>query len=236
MRRATAIVACLLAGHTAAAGLFWALVNVPESNVLMLGLSAALVAAILVALGWTQTTALLAWRPDVTLGAAARRGLRAAPVFLVAAAVFAVVWWVTERADVWLADHAGEIDAWLIATFEVTSAAWVHRALDVVLFLLRYAAGVSLGVALLGAGAREGWAGLRRLGWLRAGLSRRHLGLVGAAMTLLVFLPFQAAYWRPEALPPNAAEVVFAALKLGAIFLAANVGWALVLWADARQP
>ena len=54
-------------------------------------------------------------------------------------------------------------------------------------------------------------------------------------MTLLVFLPLQAAYWRPEALPPNAIEIAFAAVKLGAIFVAANIGWALVLWTDSRQ-
>ncbi len=236
MRRALAIVACLVAGHTAAAGLFWALVNVPESNLLMLGLSATLVALIVVALGWTEATALLAWRPDVTLGEATRRGLRRAPAVLAAAAVFGIFWWATARADVWLADRGGEIDAWLIATFELTRTTWVHRAFDVALFLVRYVAGVSLAVSVLGAVARAGWHALFRLGWLRAGLSRRHLGLVGAAMTLLVFLPLEAAYWRPETLPPNAIELAFAAAKLGAIFLVVNVGWALVLWADARQP
>lgn len=235
MRRALAIVACLLAGHTAAAGLFWALVNVPESNVLMLALSAALVVLIVAALGWTEATALLSWRPDLTLAEAARRGLGAAPAVIAAAAVFGVVWWATARADAWLAARAGEIDAWLIATFELTRTAWAHRALDVALFLVRYAAGVSLAVAVLGAVARDGWRALTRLGWLRTGLSRRHLGLVGAAMTLLVFLPLQGAFWRPEALPPNAIEIAFAALKLGAIFLVAHVGWALVLWTGARQ-
>jgi hypothetical protein len=235
MRRALAIVACLVAGHTAAAGLFWALVNVPESNLLMLGLSAVLVALIVVALGWTEATALLSWRPDVTVAEATRRGLTRAPAILAAAAVFSIFWWATARADAWLAEHAGEIDAWLIATVEMTRTAWVHRTFDVVLFLGRYAAGVSLAVAALGAVARNGWGALPRPGWLRAGLSRRHLGLVGAAMTLLVFLPLQAVAWRPEALPPNAIEIAFAAVKLGTIFLVANVGWALVLWTAARQ-
>jgi len=235
MRRALAIVACLVAGHSAAAGLFWALVNVPESNLLMLGLSAVLVALIVVALGWTEVTALLSWRPEVTFAQATRRGLARAPALLAAAAVFGIVWWATARADAWLTEHAGEIDAWLIATVELTRTAWVHRAFDVVLFLVRYAAGVSLGVAVLAAVALNGWGALPRAAWLRAGLSRRQLGLVGAAMTLLVFLPLQAAAWRPEALPPNAIEIVFAAVKLGAIFLVANIGWALVLWTGARQ-
>lgn len=231
MRRVLAIVACLVAGHSAAAGLFWALLNVPESNVLMLSASALLVVLIVVALGWTETTALLSWRPELTLREATSRGLARAPAVLAAAAVFWIFWSATARADAWLAGRAGEIDAWLIATFELTRTAWVHRALDVLLFLVRYAAGVSLAVAVLGAVAREGWRAAIRPGWLRAGLSRRRLGLTGAAVTLLVFLPLQAADWRPEALPPNAIEIAFAAAKLGAIFLVANVGWAMVLWA-----
>lgn len=235
MRRALSIVLCLVLGHATAGALFWAFVNVPESNVAMLALSAALALLIVVALGWTEATALLAWRPELALREAARRGLRAIPFFVMALMLFGVAWWLTARADGWLDARAGEIDAWLMATAGTTATAWAHRTLDVLLFAVRYVVGVSLAVALLAAGARKGWAGLRGFASARAGLSRRQIGLVGAAITLFVFLPLQAVYWRPETLPPNAIEIAFAAAKLGSIALVVNAGWALVLWAGSDR-
>ncbi len=235
MKRALAIVTCLAVGHAAAAGFFWGLVNVPESNVAMLALSALLALLLIVTVGWTEASASLGWRADLTMGQAARRGLRAAPIVVAAAVVFAAVWMLTAHAGVWLDLHSGEIDAWILATFESSRTAWVHRALDAILFVVRYVVGVSLAVALLSAGARAGWRAVGRLRWVRAGLSRRQLGLVAAAMILFVFLPLGAVYWHPPTIPANAVELLFVAVKLGTIYLLAQIGWALVLWAGARE-
>ncbi len=235
MKRALAIVSCLAAGHAAAAGLFWGLVNVPESNVAMLALSAALALLVVFTVGWTEAAASLGWRADLTMGQAARRGLRAAPIVVAAAVVFALFWLLAAHAGVWLDAHGGEIDAWLIATFETSKTAWVHRVLDAVLFIVRYVVGVSAAVALLSAGARAGWRAVGRLAWIRAAFSRRQLGIVGAAMVLFVFLPLGAVYWHPQTIPANAVEILFVAVKLGTIYLLAQIGWALVLWAAARE-
>lgn len=235
MKRAFAIVTCLALGHAAAAGLFWGLVNVPESNVPMLALSALLALLAVFTMGWTEASASLGWQADLTMGQAARRGLGAAPVVVAAAVVFALVWMLTAHADDWLARHAGEIDAWMLATFETSKTAWVHRVLDAILFVLRYVVGVSLAVALLSAGTRAGWRAVGRLRWVRAGFSRRQLGLIAASMILFVFLPLGAVYWHPQTIPANGIEILFVAVKLGTIYALAQIGWALVLWAGARE-
>lgn len=232
--RALKILALLLVGHAAAAGLFWALINVPESNVAMLLLSVALVVLIVVALSWTETAALMAWTPDVPFGRATRLGLAALPAFLAGLAVFALCWWATARADAWHTAYAGEIDAWWMARTGSASTAWIHSGIAILLSLARYVLGVSLAIAALSAAALRGARGLRSIAWVRAGVSPRLLGPIGLAMVGLILLPLKAVAWRPASIPPTAAEAMFVAAKLGLLYVIINAGWALVLRAGAR--
>ena len=232
--RAIAIVGCLLAGHAISGALFWALVNVPESNVVMLALSAAIVVALAFALSWTETTAVLAWNPDVTLGRAARRGLMSIVPFVASALVFWIFWWLTSRADAWHTAHSGEIDAWWMTQTGSAQTGWIHAAAAILLWLLRYLVGVSLAVGALSAGAVHGVRALASLTWVRRGLSARQIGPMGLAIVALIALPLRLVYWRPESIPPTALEVAFVTAKLSALALVVTIGWALVLRAGAR--
>jgi hypothetical protein len=234
MTRTSAILACLVAGHAAAAGLFWWFINVPESNITMLSLSAALIVLTIVVLGWTEATAaLLLWDSACGFRRAARRAFGALPAFIVGLLVFALFWWMTARADAWATAYSGQIDAWWMASTGSAKTAWIHSGLAIVLWFLRYVAGVSLAVAALAAGATGGRRALLSARWLRAALARRQLGAIGLAMLLGVWLPLRATDWRPDAIPPTAVEAVFIAAKLGLLYLVLNAGWALVLRAGA---
>ena len=232
--RALASVGCLIVGHTAAGGLFWAFVNVPESNVAMLALSVLVAVVLLLALSWTETAALLAWDRNVTLGRAARRGLLGVTPFVAGALVFWLVWWLTARADAWHTTYAGEIDAWWMAKTASARTGWIHSGVAILLWLIRYLIGVSLAVAALSAGALRGGRALVAIGWIRRGLSLQQLGPIGLSIVVLILLPLKAIDWRPESVPPNALELAFVIAKLAAIAVVANIGWALVLRAGAR--
>ena len=56
--RLSALVGWLALGHAALAGLFWALVSVPESSVLMLALSGFLVVLMVILAGWISMSGL----------------------------------------------------------------------------------------------------------------------------------------------------------------------------------
>lgn len=233
MKRLALITAWLTAAHGVLGLIYWALLNVPESNVWMLGLSATLALVIAGGAAWTEVGAALAWQSGVSMGQALRRAasrLHAFAPFLLVCGAFVLA---TGQAAGWLARHRGEIDAWLIATFGWTQTAWLHTGLTVLLEFLRSIVGVSLALAVMAACARRGLGEVMYLRWVRAGLSRAQLGRTGLAMVLLVALPWRAVYWRPGWLPPNTIEVVVAGAKLLVIVLLMNLGWALTLRAAA---
>lgn len=222
------------AGHATLAGLFWWLINVPESNVWMLGLSAALVLLILFLAATVEVTACAWLGPASSFRDALGLGVRGLLAFGLALVAFGACWWLGARLDAWHAARSGEIDAWLIARFDLVEAWWVHRAIAVADFLLRAVFGVALAVAIVFAWVRGGMTRVARLSWLRAALSRQALALTAAALVLFVALPWRAVPWRPEALPPTWVQPALAAARLLAIYLLAHVGWALVLVGGAR--
>lgn len=235
IRKAVAVLAWLVAGHLALAGLFWGLVNTPESNVMMLALSAFLVLALLAVAGIVEGTAGAWLLPGRTFRDALKDGVRALPAFLLALMVLAIAWWIGGRIDAWHAAHHGEIDAWFIAKFNAPTAQWPHRVIDAVAFIVRDIVGVSLAVALLFAGLEGGLGAVARLKWIGAGLSRDQVMLVAIAMTLFVALPWRFATWRPNDLPLTWVQPAFAAVKLTLIAVAMTVGWGICLLAGARN-
>ncbi len=234
MKLRFAIVVGWLAGaYLLPFALFWLLLRVPESNALMLATSAALAGTILVMSGCIETVALLALRGAPLGGRLLRRAIRGVLPFVGALVVFTVVWWATARFDWSWASARGEIDAWLIARFGWTSTGWLHATVGWIAAGVRWVLGLSLALALFTAlvrdeeGERPAIALWRR--WAKAAFSLRALAGLAALMALFVWLPWQAAYWRPSWLAPSWPEVVFAATKLGVLYLLANVGWALAL-------
>ncbi len=234
-RKALALLVWLVAGHAAMAGLFWGLINVPESNVAMLALSGFAVFTLLIAGALVEGTAGAWLLPGRTFREALHAGLLSAPALVAALVLFGAFWSLGSLVDGWHEARRGQVDAWLIATFDTPDATWPHRLLDVVVFLLRAVVGLSLALALFFARLEGGWKAMLRPTWLRAGLSRDQVMLVAIAMTLFVALPWQFAYWRPADLPLTWVQPAFAAAKLGLIFVAMNVGWLLCLLAGARN-
>lgn len=230
----------LAGAHALFLGLFWLLLNVPESNVLMLTTSAVLAVTIVAASGCVETVALLALRGKPFGGRLLRRGFRGVLPFVASLAVFALVWFAASLFDGWWAAARGEIDAWLIAHLHWTNTGWLHAAAGWAVAFVRWVLGLSLALALFAAlvrdepteeaRAQDGGvkAGLARR-WLRAALSPR--ALLGLVILIVVFawLPWLAAYWRPGWISPSRAEVFFVATKLGALYLLATIGWTLAL-------
>jgi hypothetical protein len=234
MSRTRAIVAWLSAGHLLVAGLYWLLLQVPESNVWMLASSAAIVVATLLLGGIIESTAILAWTSSEPMSAALKTAVRRGWLVVLPLAVFACVWWMTGTAQDWLARHAGQIDAWIIAAFGWTKTAGLHTAMARVIACARYGIGTSLAVALLAALARQGPRGATS-SWPLRGLAWKPLAIVSAVLFVGVWAPWQAAYWRPASLPPTWVQPAFAAVKLFAIYIVGNLAWAVVLRTASRQ-
>ncbi len=234
-RVAVARVAWLTLGHALVLALAWGLVNVPDSNALMIGLSIATVALIIFAFSVVNATAAEWLLPGRTWREAVEASASSVPVIVAAVALVGVFWWTGDVFGGWFTAHRGEFDAWLIATFDMTKTAWLDRVASAVVFLWVGVVGVSLAVALVFARLERGAGAVVRFEWLRAGLSRDQLMLTAVAMTLLIALPWQGMFWRPRGLPPTWWQPAFASVKIGVIFVAMNVGWLLVLLAGARN-
>ncbi|MCU0257076.1 MAG: hypothetical protein MUF60_10045 [Vicinamibacterales bacterium] len=234
-RKAVALVAWLATGHVAMLGLFWGLLNVPESNVAMLALSAAILCLWLAVGALVEGTAGAWLLPGRSFREAIHAGVSSLSAFVVALAVFGAFWWLGGVLDAWHESYRGQIDAWVIATFDTPEATWPHRAIDVAVFLAAGVLGVSAAVAVFFARLEGGTRAMFRPSWVRAALSRDQVTLVALGLTLFVALPWQFVSWRPEGLPPTWVQPAFAAAKLALIYLSMNVGWLICLLAGARH-
>jgi hypothetical protein len=129
----------------------------------------------------------------------------------------------------------GQIDAWIIAKLGWTKTAGLHTSMAWMIAFVRYGIGTSLAVALLASLSSQGLRGATS-SWLRRGLAWKPLLIIAAVLFAGVWLPWQAAYWRPASLPPTWVQPAFAAAKLGVLFLVGNLAWAVVLRTASRQP
>lgn len=225
----------LFVGHAALGGIYWGLLNVPESNVLMLFVSALLALLLVVGAGVVKTTGLLWLRPEWTFRAALGRSVRALPAFLAALALWLIVRWICGVFLRYHEAHSGELDAWFIATFNWTRITWVHRTIDWMLHVVQFVIGTSLAVTLLATAAAGSFADAVYPRWLRRALSPLQLVIIAVAFYGLIYLPWQAVYWRPASLPATGAEVAFAVTKLALLGLLMHLGLTLILWAPQRS-
>lgn len=222
-RRLPAIATWLLLGDAVAAGLFWVLLQVPESSSLMLAASALVIVAIAVVLLWVQGGALAAWRPERTPAAAFRRGLGQAGAVIGGCLVFWAVWWLTAVAARWHGNHAGQIDAWIIARSGHSETAVLHRIIVGVIWFLRWGLGVTLAGSLAAMLTAYGVSAIGRLGWLSRALNPIRWVPVTLLVGVAMMLPWEYVYWRPAKL----------GLGAEAWFVAGKLGLMLVLWAVA---
>jgi hypothetical protein len=229
IRRLIVTTCWLIAGHAALAGLYYELLNVPESSVWMLGTSAMLCVAIVLLGLWVHVGGIAAWIPDRSPLRGIWRSWRHIGVGVPALVLLGLSWWTVARADAWHAMHRGEIDAALMARFNWAETAWVHRGWEWLLFGLWNGVALSLALAWVVAGLGGGFRGMSRPQWIGRGLDPRAWGSILAAQLVLIVLPWHHVFWRPAALPPARAEAVFVGAKLTIITIAAAIGWAIVL-------
>jgi hypothetical protein len=227
-RRLPLLALWIAAGYGVAAGLFWGLLQVPESSAWMLGLSACLVLAILVALLWVTGGLLLAWHPQITPMCAFISGLSASLAVAAGALFFGAIWWATHAALTWHGAHAGEIDAVIMARSGASNTAWLHRTIVWTIWILRWGPGFTLALSLAAWIAARGTAAIGAAGWIRAGVHPKRWTLILALAALCFMLPWRFVYWRPAHLSVTT-EPWFVGAKLGAMALLAAIAWALMI-------
>jgi hypothetical protein len=227
--RLSAITAWLAAGHASVFALFWLLLSVPESNAVMLVASALGAAGVAFVFGLVEGGGLVAWDRAVSVRDVPRRALRALPGVWVGALLFVVCWYLVAHAAAWWQLHSGETDAWLMAQFGWSETAKLHAAARWVFAFASDVLGLSLALSLASSIVHGGMRQAIRPAWLRGACSPRRLATLTAILLVFLWLPWQGVNWRPSWLAPNWQETTFVVVKLGALFLVANVGWALVL-------
>ena len=187
----------LTAALAVLAGLFWALVSTPESNLWMLSLSVALIVALLLTAGLAIDVAMRLWsgrpaRPG-HLGDLVRPGLRLLP----ALALFGVVWWAAQSAGAQVEASRGRITAAIIARSGWADPEAVFTASRWLVALVAWVVAPLLAIGLFGTLA---------LSW--------HALAIGTAVAVATARawPWLEA-WRP-ALPPTWVQLVFVGAKV----------------------
>lgn len=198
--------------------------NTPESNAMMLLASAGWLLAILLVAGVTLGSAIL-----TAASASISRAVWGAPWLIVAIVPGALLWWLVQRADVWVGAHSGEVAAWFIARLGWADVSLLMRGLDYLSVWLRVVVAPLLTIALFAALLFRGRAALRQLWWIGRALRPRTLFVSTLAFALLVALPWQAAYWQIPGLPPTWVEPAAAGIRLLVIGLLITIGWAVMI-------
>jgi hypothetical protein len=232
--RLIAVLAWLSAGHALLFGLFWLLLSTPESNVGMLAVSAASATLLTLVFGWVEAAGLLAWRGEAAPWKVAGLAFRRAPGVWLGAALFVAAWYLVGHAGAWWSDHQGETDAWLMLHFGKADTTILHQGVRDLLLVLQFL-GLSLALSLAAAVVGDGYRAVASARWLRGGFSPRQLLLLAVVLFVFVWLPLQGVDWRPSWLKPNWQETSFVTVKLGLIYLLANLGWAQALGIAARR-
>ena len=233
IRQTLAVAAWLGSGGLALLGLYWLLINTPDSSALLLSLSALLVVAMLAVAAVVTNTAVLRYGGHPPR-AAVPRAVRGIHRFLLAAVPVAAAAWALRRGDDWVALHAGEISAWFIATLDWTETGPLFEVARYVSVWLRWVVVPVLALAALARmlgrdGNRDVPAPpVRRALW-------RTLLVATMAFVLFVVLPWQLMAWRPGGLPPTWIEPAVAVVRLSALGFAMAVGAAVMVGAAARR-
>jgi len=221
----------LALGYALAGGLYWWLLNVPESNALALILSATLVLLLVVASAVTTAGAVAVASGT---GRPARQHVGAAIVgFAIGLALFEVLFAITDQGEQWWIRHSGEIDALFLRYGGITRTGWLHTTVEQTVIFGRLMLGLSAVAALVVAGVSGGWRALLH------GL-RRSVRLVPLAATLagvLVFVKIvcRLVFWRPRGLPPTWMEPTFVTIKLATLYAVTIAVAAFVLSVHRRH-
>lgn len=216
----------LMAGFACTGAAYWGLLNVPESNVLALVMSALLVLLVAAAAGVSLAMS-IAKGEGMSAGAAARRSASALPFFLLGLAVFGVLWLATTTFDAWWIAHRGEVDALALRYAGFTNTSPLHAAITWTTWLLRWGLGLSVVAGLVAMATLRG--AVAPGAGLRLSIAPLPLAATIAGLLLTTQVLWRAAAWRPEDLPPTSVEVYFAGAKLGLLYVLGAIVAATVL-------
>lgn len=227
--RALSLTAWVAVGHAVVAALLWFLLQVPESNAWMLGASALIVVAAIALTAWIEGVGVAAWTPGARWRESLALSAWALPGAILGIVLFGLVWLLTAHLAIAWSSHRGEIDAWLMLHTGWARTGALHLAMSWVIVFLRCVLGLSLAVTMIGWAVIRGTSRLWRLGWLPAACSPIRLVLIASVLFCTAWLPWKAVYWRPAWIEPNWQEPAFLAVKLGALYLFASLGWTVIL-------
>jgi hypothetical protein len=229
MRRLARVSAILAAGAIVGGALYWALLNTPDSNAIVLGISALLVVLLVLtaAIGVSMATLVARGTPGRE---AVARVPRAAGWFLIAFSPLLAAWMTLGRFDRWVIERQGEINAWFIARFGWADISWLLRAEVWASRWIRWAVVPVLCISLLTTilTAETGTT------WLRRAFHWRTLLAATLAFIVLMALPWQLTTWRPQ-LPPTWVQPTLAAIRLGTTFVFGILGFAVLILFATRD-
>lgn len=222
--------AVIATGAALSAGAYWALLNVPESNLLALLLSATLVVLAAAIAAGTIGVAVGVARGSRLLESL-RYAHRSFPGFATGLVVFAVTWWITTTIDTQWAIHRGEIDALFLRYAGTANTSWAHTLTAWLMWLLRWNVGLLAMVgAIAGSCSRRGAV---------SGLASILNGSALVACTLALvsgYWLWTLAYWRPAGVSSGTSEVMFVGAKLGVLACLGLLLAVAVIYAVARVP
>ena len=159
----------ILLGAAITAGIYWGFLITPESTIWTLTLSAVLAIVALAMAGLTANGAIAILRDGVSV-AGMKRALKGVPAVVPAALIVVLVWWITARAETWIAMRNGQINAWFIARFGWDDVAWLFTTIRYVAQWFRWVVTALLALSLMAGIGAIGWRALGQAAWIRRAL------------------------------------------------------------------
>ena len=226
----------IMVGCVLTAAVYWAFLLTPESTVWTLAISAVLAIAALALVGLTASGAIAMWWHGASRTAVGR-AVRSIPGVIPAALIVVLIWWLVNRAEVWIAMRNGAINAWFIARFGWGDMSWLFKAIGFVADWLRWVIAALLALSLMAGFVAIGWRSLAQAAWLRRALRPRAIAAATLWFGGLIALPWiYLLPWRPQALPPTSIEFAFIVAKLSLSAILFAIGAALVVYEASRLP
>lgn len=225
----------ILAGGALAAGAYWGFLITPESTVWTLLISAVLAIITLALVGLTASGAIAMWWHGAS-PAAVRRAVRSIPGVVPAALVVLVIWWLANRAEVWVTMRSGAINAWFIARFGWDDVSWLFSTIGYLADWFRWVVAALLALSLMAGFVAIGWRSLIEAAWFRRAMRPRAIAGATLWFAVLVALPWiYLLPWRPSGLPPTSIELAFIVVKLSITAVLIALGAALIVYESAMR-
>ena len=226
----------ILAGSALTAAVYWGFLITPESTIWALTISALLALVALALGGLTAGGAIALWWHGASL-TAVRRAVRSIPGVIPAALIVALMWWLANRVETWIAMRSGPINAWFIARFGWADVSWLFAAIGYAADWFRWVFAALLALSLMAGFVAIGWRALAQSAWLWRALRPRTLAAATLWFGGLIALPWiYLVPWRPAGLPPTSIEFAFIVAKLSIATILFGIGTALVAYEASRVP